>query len=266
MEVYPTWPNLAAMMFALARSWPDKSLLRSFRQGAWHSITWGEFGRMAASCARCLRAAGVAAGDRVVIVSENRPEYPIAETALMALRAVPVPTYTTNTAADHAHILRDAGARAAIVSSPALASVLREASRLTGGLDVLVVMDGLPDAVGELPGLLHWADLVADEAPPDDIALEAASIPGTALACLIYTSGTAAPAGGCCRTADLVELPRRVRSRMRPLGLRTRFRARPACRTAAGQEMATVGISSPSIDTEITHARAALRALQQPTC
>ena len=94
-------------MFALARSWPDKPLLRSFRGGAWHAITWGEFGRMAASCARHLRAAGVAAGDRVVIVSENRPEYPIAETALMALRAVPVPTYTTNTVADHAHILRD---------------------------------------------------------------------------------------------------------------------------------------------------------------
>ena len=100
---------------------------------------------MAASCARHLRAAGVAAGDRVVIVSENRPEYPIAETALMALRAVPVPTYITNTVADHAHILRDSGARAAIVSTPALAGALREAGRLAGGLDLLVVIDGPPD-------------------------------------------------------------------------------------------------------------------------
>ena len=121
------------MMFALARTWPDRPLLRCFRDGAWHSITWGEFGRMAASCARHLRAAGVAAGDRVVIVSENRPEYPIAETALMALRAVPVPTYTTNTVADHAHILRDSGARAAIVSTPALAGALREAGGRRAG-------------------------------------------------------------------------------------------------------------------------------------
>src|SRR3954469_2000692 len=141
VEHYPTWPSLPAMMFALARSWPDKRLLRAFRDGAWHSITWGEFGRMAASCARHLRAAGVAAGDRVVIVSENRPEYPIAETALMALRAVPVPAYTTNTVADHAHILRDCGARAAIASSPAFAETLRAAGRLAGGLDLLVVMD-----------------------------------------------------------------------------------------------------------------------------
>ena len=58
---------------------------------------------------------------------------------------MPVPTYTTNTVADHAHILRDSGARAAIVSSPALAGTLREAGRLAGGLDLLVVIDGPPD-------------------------------------------------------------------------------------------------------------------------
>ena len=143
VDSYPTWPNLAAMMFGLARTWPDKPLLRAFRDGRWDSITWGEFGRSRASCARQLRAAGVAAGDRVVIAAENRPEYPIAETALMAIRAVPVPAYTTNTVADHAHILRDSGARAAIVSTAALAGRLREAGQLAGGLDLLVVMDGI---------------------------------------------------------------------------------------------------------------------------
>src|SRR3954468_5439132 len=168
VEHYPTWPNLPAMMFALARTWPDKPLLRSFRDGAWHSVAWGEFGRMAASCARHLRAAGIAAGDRVVIVAENRPESPIAETALMALRAIPVPAYMTNTVADHAHILRDSGARAAIVASPALARTLREA----GALGLLVVLDGLPEESGPPPQPIRWSELVADNAPPDDVALE----------------------------------------------------------------------------------------------
>ena len=122
---YGEWPNLAAMMFARAREWPERPMLRWHATGAagpaWHSMTWGAFGRAAASAARRLRAAGIAAGDRVVIVSENRPEFPIAETALMAIRAVPVPTYTTNTVADHAHVLRDCGARVAIVSTAALA-------------------------------------------------------------------------------------------------------------------------------------------------
>ena len=126
MEQYPIWPNLPAMMFALARTWPDKPMLRSFPR---RRLALRHLGRVRADggivrppSAQC----GCAAGDRVVIVSENRPEYPIAETALMALGAVPVPTYTTNTVSDHAHILRDSGARAAIVSPPALAGRMRK--------------------------------------------------------------------------------------------------------------------------------------------
>lgn len=181
MQSYPTWPNLASMMFALARGWPDKPMLRAYRNGAWVGMTWGRFGRTAASCARNLRAAGVSAGDRVMLCMENRPEFPIAETALMAIRAVPVPSYTTNTIDDHAHLLRDSGARAAIVSTPALAGKLRAAAAKVNGLDLLVVIDD-PDG--------QWPHLAGDQRPQDDIEAEASTIPQTALACLIYTSGT----------------------------------------------------------------------------
>jgi long-chain acyl-CoA synthetase len=183
-------------------------MLRFHRHGLWHSITWGEFGRMTASCSRHLRAAGVSAGDRVLICAENRPEYPIAETALMAIRAVPVPSYTTNTVDDHAHLLRDSGARSAIVSSAALAEKVRQAMARAAAkgserpgdrsaeLDLLVVMDGFPPDEEAVRGALAWADLVGDQQSPDDIEWELASIPATALACLIYTSGTGgAPRG-----------------------------------------------------------------------
>src|SRR6201992_1268047 len=116
------------MMFDRAQSWPNKAMLRVFRDGAWQEITWGAFGSMVASCARGLRAAGVSAGDRVLLCAENRPEYPIAETALMAIRAVPVLAYTTSTVDDQAHLLRDSGARAAIVSTSALADRIRAAA------------------------------------------------------------------------------------------------------------------------------------------
>ncbi|MEA2744360.1 MAG: long-chain acyl-CoA synthetase, partial [Acetobacteraceae bacterium] len=189
MQSYPTWPNLAAMMFALARGWPMKPMLRAWQDGAWQSMAWGEFGRQAASAARHLRAAGISAGDRVVLCMENRPEFPIAETALMAIRAVPVPAYTTNTVEDHTHLMRDSGARAAIVSSVALADRLLAAAVKTGGLDLLVVLAGTPDGtVGTR--LLPWSELIGDRQPADDIAAEAAQIPATSLACLIYTSGT----------------------------------------------------------------------------
>jgi long-chain acyl-CoA synthetase len=189
MQAYPVWPNLAAMMFARARAWPARPMLREFRDGEWRGIAWGEFARQAANLARALRARGVGAGDRVMIVAENRPEYPIAETALMAIRAVPVPAYTTNTVSDFAHVLRDAGVRAAIVSSAALGESVRAAAGIVDGLDLLVGMEAQPNAV-------PWAEMVAGEDAPDDIAAEAAGIPPEALACLIYTSGTGgAPKG-----------------------------------------------------------------------
>lgn len=255
MEQYPIWPNLAAMMFALARTWPEKPLLRAYRDGAWHAITWGEVGRMAASCARHLRAAGVSAGDRVVIVSENRPEYPIAETALLALRAVPVPTYTTNTVADHVHILRDSGARAAIVSTPALAGIMREAGRLAGSLELLVVIEGPPESAGGTPRLVHWAQLVGDAASPDDIALEAAAIDAGELACLIYTSGTGgAPKGVMLPHRSILSNCRGAFELLRPLRLHDEVYL-SYLPTSHSYEH-TVGLFFlPSIGTEIVYAR-----------
>ena len=139
-ETYPEWPNLATMMFARARQWPEKVLFRYHRDGAWHEVSWGAFARRAASVARGLREAGVGAGDRVLIVSESRPEVPILETALMAIRAVPVPAYTTNTPEDHAHLLLDSGAKVAVVSTEALARRLLAGAKLVGGLDRLYGM------------------------------------------------------------------------------------------------------------------------------
>lgn len=190
MQSNPTWPNLASMMFALARQWSSRPMLRSWRDGVWQSLTWGEFARLAASCARHLRQAGIAAGDRVLLCMENRPEFLLTETALMAIRAVPVPAYTTNTVDDHAHLLRDSGARAAIVSSAALADRLLAAAAKGSGLQLLVVADPAPNVAAGAARVLPWAALIEDHRPPDDIAAEAASVPPTALACLIYTSGT----------------------------------------------------------------------------
>ena len=68
-------------------------------------------------------------GDRVALVSENRPEWIVADLAIMSAGAVTVPAYTTNTVEDHRHILGNSGARAAIVSTAALAARLLPAAR-----------------------------------------------------------------------------------------------------------------------------------------
>ena len=240
MRSYPTWPNLAAMMFDRAATWPQRPMLRSFRNGAWHGITWSDFARMAASCARHLRAAGVSAGDRVLVCAENRPEYPIAETALMAIRAIPVPAYTTNTIADHAHLLRDSGARAAIVSNADLGAKVAQA----GELDLLVVMEDE-----------SWSKLIADTAGADDIAAEAAQIPPTALACLIYTSGTGgAPKGVMLPHRAIMSNMQGAFILLKPLKMEDEIYLSYLPNSHA-YEHTVGGFYLPSVGTEIVYAR-----------
>ncbi|MDT8266961.1 AMP-binding protein, partial [Roseomonas sp. DSM 102946] len=102
------WDSLPAMLLGLAARWRDRPMLRHWVRdgsgGDWQRMSWAGFAHAVAAAAAGLRARGVMPGDRVLLVSENRPEFPIADTAIMAIGAVTVPTYTTNTVADHAHI------------------------------------------------------------------------------------------------------------------------------------------------------------------
>ena len=88
-----------------------------------------------ARLAAALKRLGLATGDRVMLVSENRPEWLISDLAIMAAGCVTVPTYTTNTERDHQHILDDSGARAVIVSTQKLAKTLLPAAIRTSACE-----------------------------------------------------------------------------------------------------------------------------------
>ncbi len=181
--------NLPGILFGLAAEAPGLKLYGYHRDGAWHSMGRGEAAQIVANLALALRRCGIAPGDRVLLVSENRPEFCLAENAIMVAGGVTVPTYVTNLVSDHAHVIGDSGARAAIVSTRALAQRVAEAAgEASGGgaLDLLVCMEGRP----EHPAGVAWNELAAE---PADLAMtiaEAAEIPAGRLACLIYTSGT----------------------------------------------------------------------------
>jgi long-chain acyl-CoA synthetase len=118
---FETFPNLVTMFFTRAREQADQPFLWHKAPNGWSSQSWAEVAAKVASLATALKKLGLVPGDRVMLVSENRPEWCIADLAIMAAGCVTVPTYTTNTERDHAHIVENSGARAVIVSTAKLA-------------------------------------------------------------------------------------------------------------------------------------------------
>jgi len=184
------WANLVEMFFGQAGMLGDAPFLWRKSEGAWASTSWKAAAQKVASLAEGLRTHGVKPGDRVVLVSENRPEFCIWDLAIMAAGGVTVPTYTTNTARDHQHILGNSGAVAAVVSTTKLAKTLLEAMYQGTPCRTLIGMDPLRlGQTGDLT-VLDTAELIAAHpVAVADVAARATMKRGD-LACLIYTSGT----------------------------------------------------------------------------
>lgn len=195
MRAIEKFPNLVTMFFARAGEKCDAPFLWRKSEGAWHSQSWTEVAQQVASLTAALKALGLRPGDRVMLVSENRPEFCIADLAIMAAGCITVPTYTTNTTRDHQHILTDSGARAVIVSTSKLAQALMPAV-VRSQASFVIGMEPLRGAQGQCSCHL-WSDLIAAHATADvgQCAL-AQTATRNDQACIIYTSGTGgAPRG-----------------------------------------------------------------------
>ena len=141
MRQLEPFPNLVTMFFARAREREDKPFLWRKEGGAWVSTSWAEAARQVASLASALAAIGVGRGDRVMLVSENRPEWCVSDLAIMAAGAVTVPAYVTNTERDHAHVIENSGARAVIVSTAKLAKALMPTVLRASEPQIVIGMD-----------------------------------------------------------------------------------------------------------------------------
>ncbi|MEW9854856.1 AMP-dependent synthetase/ligase [Novosphingobium sp. M1R2S20] len=190
-------PNLVSLFLRRADALGSKPFLWTKPEGHWVAISWQEAARRVCILAEHLRAIGLKQGDRVAIVSENRPEWCIADLAIMAAGCVTVPAYTTNTARDHLHVLQNSGARAAIVSNPKLASALLPAVVKSDCCEHIITMESLRAGQGGFQ-VHDWSPLLEGDASAARSAVDAriAGITRADLACIIYTSGTGgAPRG-----------------------------------------------------------------------
>jgi len=183
------WPNLPAMFFDWAARKGSKPFLWVRKDKAWVSLSWTETAERVRHLARGLGALGIAAGDRVALIAENRPEWAIADLAIMAAGAITVPAYTTYTTEDYRHVLANSGAKALILSSSALAQRVVPAADQLSYLQTIISLEPLKGQSNA--DVYLWDDvMVKGAAAEDKIDATVAAIAPDDTACLIYTSGT----------------------------------------------------------------------------
>jgi len=190
--------NLVGLFLERADERGDKPFLTAKHDGQWRSLSYREAGEMVCLLAENLRALGLKDGDRVVLVSENRPEWVIADLAIMAAGCITVPTYVTNTERDHLHILENSDAAAVILSTAKLAKPLLPAIVRSGMVRHVIAIEGLQSAQSGSYELHGWQAMLQGDAGAARAAVEERLSGGTRedIACIIYTSGTGgAPRG-----------------------------------------------------------------------
>ncbi|HET9305352.1 MAG TPA: long-chain fatty acid--CoA ligase [Candidatus Sulfotelmatobacter sp.] len=172
--------------------------------GKWLPISSREFGINVARTARALHEWGIRPGDRVAILSENRPEWPTADMAILALKAVTVPLYTTLTAEQTAFVLNDSGCRVIFLSSDQHLQKLLPILSQTK-LEKIVVMDSV-EFTGNLAPyagkcvLMRQVTHEGADGLGSELEAQARSAKPDDLATIVYTSGTTGNSKGAMLT------------------------------------------------------------------
>ena len=184
--------NVVELFLRRADARGSDPFLWAKQQGKWQPLSWADVAAQVCTLAQALIGLGLKQGDRVLLVSENRPEWLIADFAIMAAGCITVPAYVTNTERDHLHILDNSGAAAVIVANDKLAKPLLQAVIRAGSVRQVIGIEPLRISQASNFEYHEWAGLLTGDAVAARIAVEAriAGIARQDTACIIYTSGT----------------------------------------------------------------------------
>lgn len=178
---------------------------RVHRDGAWHSISHGEIEERVRWIALALPVLGLGRGDRIAILSENRPEWALVDYAVLCFGGLDVPVYATLPPDQIGYILRDSGARAIFVSSAEqLAKILAVRDELPDLAKIITFDEVLSDdpAVMTLRELEALGAREEGEGRGADFRERSLQARPDDLATILYTSGTTGPPKGVMLTHD----------------------------------------------------------------
>ncbi|MEM7042651.1 MAG: AMP-dependent synthetase/ligase [Pseudomonadota bacterium] len=183
--------NLVDLFERSAAKGGEQPFLWGKVDGTYQPWSWTKVRDQIHRLSRAFRAKGLKPGDRVLLVSENRPEWAITDLAILRAGGVTVPAYTTNTTDDHLHLLTDSGASMVVVSGKKLSKALLPAITKAKSVKLLLTIDDMTLGTGAGLEAIGWGEALALGDESADFAEDpAATLAADDLACLIYTSGT----------------------------------------------------------------------------
>jgi long-chain acyl-CoA synthetase len=189
---------------ALARHAKEDALCLK-KEGQWLRISGEAFIARVRAVALGLSSLGVRKGDRVALLSENRPDWSVVDLAILSLGAVNVPIYTTQAPDQVRFILTDSGARLLFVSGKKVFRHARPGVEPVASLENVIFFD--TDAAGVREGSLTLFELEQrgaefDRAEPEVFSRALNSVSPEDLATVIYTSGTTGEPKGVMLTHE----------------------------------------------------------------
>jgi long-chain acyl-CoA synthetase len=185
--------NLARLFLEAVDTHRKPDALRYKRAGSWHDVSHQQIYDDVKRVALGLAALGVEAGDRVAIVSENRPEWLLTDFGCVMSGTISVPLYPSLPADQIGYMLRDSEATAVVVSTEEQLMKIREAKTSAPSLKHIIVFD---ESVGRMSGMRIFRELLGlgdermDEVPDDEYRSRALATDPHDTLTILYTSGT----------------------------------------------------------------------------
>lgn len=176
----------------------NRTAIRQKQSDAWRTISWQEYGEQVQLVASGLLALGLQNGDRVCIIGPNSPEWLFADIGILSAGGVTVGVYTTSSPVQVEYILNDCRARFFFVADDALLRGVLAARPNTPALRHIIVFDGKP---GNDSHISSWDDLLNSgrrslKRHPGALRNVRGKTDASAMATLVYTSGTTGPPKG----------------------------------------------------------------------